>query len=121
MLIKRSQANSVKIENCHEGSGIVHCTDYIGDYEKKTPGFKFVHDDIIEPGTTIGEHTHTDDEEIYFIAEGNGTMVIDGEKKPVKAGDFIITRKGHSHGLINDSKEQMRIFVACTALGEEND
>ena len=34
-------------------------------------------------------HSHKQNEEIYFITEGEGKVVIDGEDVFVKAGDFI--------------------------------
>jgi len=38
--------------------------------------FKYVRDLTLYPGSTIGEHPHSGDEEIYFIISGSGVMVV---------------------------------------------
>lgn len=40
-------------------------------------------------------HRHTD--EYYYILNGSGKLVIDGEDVPVKAGDCVWIRPGHMH------------------------
>lgn len=57
----------------------------------------------LEPGSSIGLHEHDTSCEVMFITEGRGTVIIDGEKMTVKAGDVHYCPKGHSHTLINDS------------------
>lgn len=44
----------------------------------------------IEPGGEIPEHDETgrDQEEVFFVLEGEATMVIDGEEIPAPAGTF---------------------------------
>ena len=76
-------------------------------------GIQFVHDDILPPGTTIGEHSHIGNEEIYFIVDGEGTLILDGVQHSVSSGDISLCRSGHSHGLINSGKTDMRLLVVC--------
>ncbi|HAU37411.1 MAG TPA: cupin domain-containing protein, partial [Phycisphaerales bacterium] len=73
----------------------------LADYRKAGCGIKFIHDDLVEPGATIGEHEHRGDEEIYIIVSGHGTMRIDGQEHRVSAGDVCLTRSGHTHSLEN--------------------
>ena len=35
---------------------------------------RFVHDDVLKPGVSIGTHTHSEDEEYYYIISGSGMM-----------------------------------------------
>lgn len=57
----------------------------------------------LEPGASIGLHTHDCGSEIMFITKGQGHVLYDGEKIPLSAGDVHYCPKGHSHTLINDS------------------
>lgn len=55
------------------------------------------------PGASIGMHTHEDSCEVIFILEGRGSLLEDGTKKEVQAGDCLYCPKGGSHSLVNDS------------------
>ncbi|MFP4106359.1 MAG: cupin domain-containing protein [Phycisphaerae bacterium] len=116
MIYRSEDATVREIDGCHDGNGVLHCNELFKSGDSDAPGFRFVHDSIVDPGVTIGEHTHTDDEEIYFIASGSGTMRIDGKDQPVAAGDICITRPGHSHSLENTGQVPMHLIVIGTNL-----
>ena len=63
------------------------------------------------PGASIGMHTHEDSCEVIFILEGCGSLLEDGMKKAVQAGDCLYCPKGGSHSLVNDSDADL-IFCA---------
>lgn len=63
-------------------------------------------------GTSIGDHRHSDCEvEFYLILAGTGSMRLDEEQFPVRAGDVIRNRPGGLHGLRNTSDDWLRVFV----------
>jgi uncharacterized cupin superfamily protein len=105
-----------EIEGCHGGAGRLVCTELLADYQRSGPGLKYVHDDVVEVGATIGEHAHSGDEEAYLILEGTGTMIVDGARHAVGPGDLVLTRDGHSHGLENGPDGPMRLLVVCAGL-----
>ena len=109
----RSQMETRELPNCHGGVGKLWNTLMLSG--GKGAGFRFVHDNIVEPGATIGEHTHKGDEEIYIILDGYGQMRIDGVDTPVGPGDMVITRDGHSHSLTN-GPAPMRLLVVGVGL-----
>jgi len=76
---------------------------------------KFVHDDVLAPGVSIGLHTHIDDEEYYYILEGRGVMTLDGERFEVQAGDITAVYPGGEHWLENTSDADLRMIVVCTS------
>lgn len=117
MVIRKSEKKVKKITNCHGGHGLLHCTEMLADYKKIGAGFKYIHDNVLEPGASIGEHTHSNDEEIYVILSGSGTMKVDGKVETVGTGDVCLTRHGHSHDLTNTGKGPMTFLVICTNLG----
>jgi mannose-6-phosphate isomerase-like protein (cupin superfamily) len=83
----------------------------LADYAKADGGIKFIHDNELAPGVSIGEHTHHADEEVYFILTGTGQMRIDSVLTPVGPGDACLTRRGHSHSLTNTGDTPMRMLV----------
>lgn len=96
--------------SCHGGDGVLrHVNVYDkADFQSK---LKFVNYTVLPPGTTIGYHQHADNEEMYVILEGTGTMTIDGESTPVKTGDVILNRPYGAHGLQNDSDSDLKLLV----------
>ena len=63
------------------------------------------------PGASIGMHTPEDSCEVIFILEGCGSLLEDGTKKEVQAGDCLYCPKGGSHSLVNDSGSDL-LFCA---------
>lgn len=76
-------------------------------------GVQWMHDDIFPPGASIGEHRHDGEEEIYFVVEGTGTMILDGRPFPLGPGDVSVVQSSHTHGLINSNEGAMRLIVVC--------
>ena len=69
----------------------------------------------IHPGSSIGVHPHDDNEEVYLIIAGHGVATIDGHEQRVRPGDVMVNHPGSSHGLRNDSHEELRIFAFAVA------
>ena len=63
------------------------------------------------PGASIGMHTHDDSCEVIFILEGCGSILEEGKRKAVHAGDCLYCPKGGSHSLVNDSEADL-VFCA---------
>ncbi len=63
------------------------------------------------PGASIGMHTHDDSCEVIFILEGRGSIIEEGTKKAVEAGDCLYCPNGGTHSLVNDSDGNL-IFCA---------
>lgn len=59
----------------------------------------------LQPGASIGMHTHETSCEVYFIKKGNPTVIFDGEEYPLHEGSVHYCPKGHTHSLVNRSDE----------------
>jgi uncharacterized cupin superfamily protein len=116
MLSPRERMICASTDACHGGQGRLTCVEMLADRGGLAPGSRFVHDDHLAPGASIGEHAHTDNEELYIILEGAGVMLIDGVPHPVRAGDLCRTGPGHSHGLTAGLQRPMRFLVVCVNL-----
>jgi len=107
---------SEDLDRCHNGNGAIR---WLGVLDRNDPGgerMHFVHDDVLPPNTSIGVHTHTDDQEYYYIVSGSGVMKLDGEEHDVTDGDITIVFPGGSHGLANRSAEDLRIIVISVSV-----
>lgn len=62
-------------------------------------------------GRALPAHSHPAGEEIIYILNGHGRVLIDGEVETVKAGCAVLFPKGKVHILENLSDEEMK--VAC--------
>jgi len=66
----------------------------------------------VAPGSRVRPaHSHPHGEEVIYILNGHGRVLIDGEVQPVKAGCAVLFSKGKIHMLENLSSEEMK--VAC--------
>jgi len=68
----------------------------------------------LEPGASIGTHTHDDSDEIMFITAGGGYVECDGERLPVAAGSVHYCPAGHSHTLVNDGTSPLSFHAVVT-------
>lgn len=102
-------------EPCHGGKGAWYFKDYISEISKENPIIRFIHDDILPPGSEFGIHAHgtegNQEEEWYLCLSGKGTMILDGEKVPFEEGDINVCRNGGSHGIANTGDSELRFLV----------
>ena len=88
--------------------------------EKDTVAKMFLNDDhrimyaSLEPGASIGLHTHNDADEVIFILEGQGKVLFDDTEERVLRGQSHYCMKGHTHSLINDGDMPLVFFAVVT-------
>ncbi|MGN0612888.1 MAG: cupin domain-containing protein [Porcipelethomonas sp.] len=64
----------------------------------------------LQPGASIGMHTHDINSEIIFIISGNGKVLIDDGEERLPAGSCHYCPMGHSHSLINDGNDTLEFY-----------
>ncbi|MBS5660760.1 MAG: cupin domain-containing protein [Clostridiales bacterium] len=85
--------------------------------EKEVTASMFVDDNNrimygkLEPGASIGMHTHETNSEILYILQGRGKMIYDDTEEKLEAGICHYCPKGHSHSLINDRNDDLIFFA----------
>ena len=87
--------------------------DFKNMEEQILPNFKGG-EKTYESGASIGLHTHEGNCEMFYIIEGTGKVLMDGEYERVEAGVCHYCPKGHTHSLINDSDSDL-VFYAVVA------
>ena len=82
----------------------------------------FVNIDILKPGGKSKKfHSHSRQEEFFYVMKGSGILRITEKEFPVKEGDFVAkpAGKGIAHQFINNSADILQIMDF--GLKEEED
>ena len=65
----------------------------------------------LQPGCSIGMHTHDTSSEIIYVLEGVGTTVLDGVTETLQPGDCSYCKKGSTHTLMNKGEADLVFFA----------
>ena len=65
----------------------------------------------LEPGSSIGLHTHEDSSEIMYFISGSGKAIHQGIEERITPGDCHYCPMGHAHSLINDTDEELVVLA----------
>ena len=107
---------SASFEHVRAHGGLGH-VETARVYEAAGP-LRFIDLTSLPPGTSVGEHTHAGDEEIYVIISGRGEMRLDGATVEVGPGDVIRNDPHGTHGLRNTGVRPLA-FVVIDCAGVE--
>lgn len=112
MIWKFQESEAFRKENLHGGSG-----GFWGRYpvprDSAPEGslFRMIGRLSLDPGASVGEHTHAADEEVYVILSGRGRYRDDGVEVDAAPGDTFVTWRGHSHGIVNTGDEPLEFLA----------
>lgn len=96
-------------ENMRGGEGTVKLTALSGELPQHMRLFSTI---TLEPGSSIGEHVHENETELFYFLSGSGKVLDDGAPFAIAPGDTMITPSGHSHSVINDGTETLVLVAA---------
>lgn len=66
----------------------------------------------LEPGSSIGEHIHENEEEIFYVIEGTASYNDNGVDVILNQGDSCICFSGQSHSIANAAEKGNLRIVA---------
>lgn len=69
----------------------------------------------LQPGASIGLHTHEGSCEMIFLTKGTATVIYDGERLTLLEGQCHYCPENHSHTLINESNEEIQFTAIVPA------
>jgi len=78
--------------------------------------------DIVPPGKmSCPYHFHYEEEEMFIVLQGTGTLRVAGEKLPLKAGDVVFIPAGpeYPHQIINTSDAPLHYLSLSTQAKTE--
>lgn len=61
----------------------------------------------IHPGQTVPAHTHTDEDQAYWVASGSGFVELGGERTDVSAGSAVLIPLGTEHLITNTGNKPL--------------
>lgn len=67
---------------------------------------------IIPAGVSVVPHHHVM-EEVYYIVEGEGTMMVEDETTIVKAGQAVVLAPHQWHNISNHTDKDLVMIVTC--------
>jgi len=99
-------------------------TGYFGDIEKETLKNNYFRQVLytgkhaqlvvmcLQPGEEIGDEVHNNVDQFFRVEQGEAKFVFnEKEIKIAKDGDAVIVPAGTFHNVINNSKEQLKLYT----------
>ena len=68
----------------------------------------------VDPGFTSNEHSHADQEEIFYCVSGAGQCRVDGEVVDMGPGDVVYVPPGAMHQLVNPGTEVFKVVAVVS-------
>ena len=65
----------------------------------------------LEPGSSVGLHTHETNSEIIYIVSGKADFIYDDKTESATAGGCHYCPEGHTHTMINNNSEDLIFFA----------
>ncbi len=65
----------------------------------------------LPPGGKSDAHYRKEREESYFVVNGIGRAIIDGEEFPLKPGSLVYTKPNERHAFVNDGDEDFSYLI----------
>lgn len=86
---------------------------------KETDGAYAAFEFFVPPGGGPPPHTHTREEEMFFVTEGELTFYVDGQRHAAPQGSFIHAQRNIPHYFRNESKASAKALVWVQPAGIE--
>ena len=119
-MIKRcAEIEKKVISNLKDGVGDVAMVNFISEKEAFGCGRLFAKI-TIEPGNSIGQHTHEGETEAYYILKGKALVSDNGNEVTLEAGDCHICPDGNSHSVKNTGSDTLE-FIAIVLFAKQKE
>ncbi|MDI3468986.1 MAG: hypothetical protein OJF62_001049 [Pseudolabrys sp.] len=69
---------------------------------------------MYQPKAYVAKHSHTVQEQVYHVLEGEGLMTVGDEERVVRKHDFIFLPPGVEHAIENTGTSDL-IFIVVTS------
>ncbi len=111
-MVKRNEnmTSNVKV-NMRGGDGQAVVTDILDKGEYKGSS-RLIGTILLEPGCSIGEHVHENEEEVFYVIEGSAIYNDNGETVILNKGDSCVCLGGQKHSIANASDDENLVVFA---------
>lgn len=101
----------VKVEGLAGGKGTAEVYHIVSDEELMGHARLYARV-VLKPNSSVGYHQHVGETEPYLILKGKGVFIDnDGSRIDVGPGDVCVIKVGQSHGLENNSDEDLEFMA----------
>lgn len=109
MIVKKNQREPEIRSNPKGGQGDVLFTHLLTrQASDKVNLFSLIR---LEPGQSIGPHTHGPDAEAIYVLSGTPSILDDGQTVALEPGDAAYCSDGHRHSLFNPSSQPAEVLA----------
>lgn len=110
MIRRAEEMKSVVKVNMRDGDGQVVVTNMLeaGEYKGKS---RLLATLTLEPGCSIGEHVHENEEEIFYVVEGEAQYYDNREWVTLNKGDSCLCLGGQKHSIANRSDKTLVVVA----------
>ncbi len=108
------------VEGFHGGVGTIRMRRTWDPDSFLTPWYAVDHL-LLPPGTSVGNHTCNNVEEVFYILSGTGTVTVNGRTWGVGLYDAIPCTLGDTIGLINGSGTDLELVILTVAMDKRED
>ena len=74
---------------------------------------------IIEPGNSGNPHYHKEEQETWYILEGNGKLIIGNEEVQIHPDMVVVAPAGVEHQIFNIGNQTLKALFIFTPAGPE--
>lgn len=65
----------------------------------------------IPAGGDIGLETHTDNDQVLYLVEGAGKVILNGKESTFEVGDLVLVKAGVKHNFVTVGETPMKIIT----------
>ncbi len=111
MVYQKEKSQVITMDNLCGGEGTITITHILerGGADFLGKGRTFARF-LIPPGSSIGEHSHTGENEIYYVLSGHGKYCDNGQWIQIAPGDVMILKSNDSHAVVNETSENLELI-----------
>ena len=111
MIRRKEECREEFREHMRGGDGTVRLLNLIGSADELNNKGRLFSRLTLNPGCSIGYHTHEEDAELFYILKGTAEYSDNGEIRTVTEGDVTVCPPGTGHGIANRTDEPVE-FIA---------
>lgn len=110
MIRRKEEAEVVVAENVAGGNGQIFKNMMVKATEMCGKG-RMVARVVLPPKSSIGDHAHVEDAELYYILKGEAVVTDNDSTEILHAGDAVFTGNANRHSITNMTDEEVEFLA----------